>query len=192
MTSDIPDRTKMGQQNQRMTPPSRDEVPGRKTRPAYTSRRRGWYGWGKTGSSEKNTFGRFLHDIPFIFVEIAIFSLPVLMWIASTVQDTGYGVSGSALVGWTTMTVVATAIHMGLIRPFATDTLGWVSITPSLVGLRIVYYNVVLLLVSYGSVTLATVSGYPRISLAISISVAALAMLLFPSLGETVARSRSQ
>jgi hypothetical protein len=91
----------------------------------------------------------------------------VLVWIGATAGDGGFGVSASALIGWTTMTVVATALHMGLVRPLATDMLGWVSITSSLVGLWLVYYNLAFLLTAYGSVALAALIGYPLASIMI-------------------------
>ncbi|MEM4781874.1 MAG: hypothetical protein QXG03_09985 [Halalkalicoccus sp.] len=172
-------------------PPPR-RVPGRKTRPAYTSSRRSWYGWGQTGSGEKSTFGQFLHDVPYVFAEISVFALPTLVWISATVIDGGFGVSGSAFVAWATMTLVATALHTGLVRPLATDTLGWVSLTPALVGLRLVYYNLAFLLAAYGSVALATLVGYLPVALAGAMGIAALAMLLFPRLAETVARRRAR
>lgn len=180
-------------QNGESEPPPNHRIPGRKTRPAYTARRRSWYGWGQTGTGEKSTFGQFLHDIPFIYAEIAILSLPTLAWVAITVpiSDSGFGVSGSVFIGWTAMTLVATSLHMGLVRPLATDILGWVTITPSLIGLRFVYYNFVLLLAAYGSVALAVLIGYPPLSLAISVATATLAMLLFPRLCESVIHRRS-
>lgn len=192
MTTDNTQQPTSAQQGQQTDPPSRYRVPGRKTRPAYTARRRSWYGWGQTGSGDKSAFGQFLHDMPYIFAEISVLSLPVLVWIAATVQDGGFGVSGSAFVGWATMTVVATALHMGLVRPLATDTLGWVSITPSLVGLRVVYYNLAFLLTAYGSVALAALVGYPPVSLALAVAVATLTMLSFPRIAEIIARRRAR
>jgi hypothetical protein len=192
MTTDSTRRPKSAQQGQQTDPPPRHRVPGRKTRPAYTPRRRSWYGWGQTGSGEKSAFGQFLHDVPYIFAEISVLGLPTLIWIAVTAGNSGFGVSGSAFIGWATMTAVATALHMGLVRPLATDTLGWVSITPSLIGLRIVYYNLVFLLATYGSVSLAAFVGYPPASLVVAVIVATLAMGSFPRLGETVARRRSR
>ncbi|MFC6904256.1 hypothetical protein [Halalkalicoccus tibetensis] len=90
------------------------------------------------------------------------------------------------------MTLVATAIHTGLVRPLVTDTLGWVSITPALVGLRLVYYNLTLLAASYGSVALAALVGYPPAAFASAVGVSGLAMLAFPRLAETVARQRAR
>jgi hypothetical protein len=147
---------------------------------------------GETGSDEKSAFGRFLHDVPYLYAEISVLSLPALWYVLLTASDGGYGVTGSALVAWTAMTLVATTIHMGLIRPLATGTLGWVTLRPSLVGLRLVYYNLVVLLGSYGSVALAALVGYPPLSLATAAAVGTLSMMAFPRLGETVARRRAR
>lgn len=147
---------------------------------------------GKTGSDEKSAFGRFLHDVPYVYAEISVVSLPVLCYISLTVLNGGYGVTGLALVTWTTMTVAATMVHMGSIRPLATGTLGWVSLSPSLVGLRLVYYNLAVLVGSYGSVALAGLIGYPPLSLGTAAVVGVLSMMAFPRLAETVARRRAR
>ena len=169
-----------------------NDAPGRKTAPAYTRRRRIWYGMGKTGSDEKSAFGRFLHDVPYVYAEISVVSLPALWYVLLTVRNGGFGVMGSALVVWTAMTLVATVIHMGSIRPLATGTLGWVSLSPSLVGLRLVYYNLAVLVGSYGSVALAALIGYPPLSLGTAAVVGILSMITFPRLAETVARRRAR
>lgn len=167
-------------------------IPGRKTRPAYSRRRRTWFGVGQTGSAEKTVFGRFLHDIPYVFLEVFGLSLPASYYILSTVLDGGYGITGTAFVTVITMTIVATMIYTGLIRPLATDTLGWVSITPALVGVRLVYYNLALLVAAYGGVALATLVAYPPISLGVAVVVGGVAMLAFPRIAEGVARRRIQ
>jgi hypothetical protein len=147
---------------------------------------------GKTGSDEKGAFGRFLHDVPYVYAEISVLSLPALWYVLLTVRNGGFGVTGSALVTWTAMTLVATAIHMGSIRPLATGTLGWVSLSPSLVGLRLVYYNLAVLVGSYGSIALTALVGSPPLSFATAAAVGTLSMMAFPRLGETVARRRAR
>ena len=168
-----------------------DRALGRKTRPAYSRQRRTWFGWGQTGSAEKSIFEQFLHDIPYVFLEVFGLSLPASYYILSTVLDGGYGITGTAFVAVLTMTIVATVIHIGLIRPLATETLGWVSITPALVGVRLVYYNLALLLVAYGGVALATLVAYPPISLGVAVVVGGVAMLAFPRFAEAVVRQRT-
>lgn len=151
-----------------------------------------WFGWGQTGSAEKNVYGRFLHDLPYVFLEVFGLSLPASYYVLSTVVDGGFGVTGAAFVAVTTMTIVATVLHMGLIRPLATETLGWVSTTPLLVGVRLVYYNLVLLVAAYGSVALATLVASPPVSLAVAVAVGCVAMMAFPRLAEGIARRRAQ
>lgn len=137
-------------------------------------------------------FGRFLHDIPYVFLEVFGLSLPASYYILSTVVDGGFGITGSAFVTVITMTIVATVIHMGLIRPLATETLGWVSITPALVGVRLIHYNLTLLVAAYSGVALATLVAYPPISLGVAVVVGCLAMMAFPRVGEEVARRQTQ
>lgn len=151
-----------------------------------------WFGWGRTGSVEKNAYGRFLHDLPYVFLEVFGLSLPASFYVLSTVVDGGFGITGAAFVAVLTMTIAATVIHMGLVRPLATDTLGWVSMTPSLLAVRLVYYNLVLLAAAYGSVALAAFVAYPPISLGVAVVVGWAAMMAFPRLAEGVARRRAR
>lgn len=168
-----------------------ERVPGRKTRPAYTDRRRTWFGWGQIGYAEKNVFGRFLHDLPYVFLEVFVAGLPAIWYIFATAPVVGFGVKDTGFVAWMTMIIVATLVHMGLVRPLATDTLGWVSITPTLVGLRVVYYNAALLAAAYGGVLVAGVTS-PLIPVAVAAILAGVAMLAFPALAEAVARRRTR
>jgi hypothetical protein len=168
-----------------------DRVPGRKTRPAYSRQRRVWYGYGKQASDEKSRFGLFLHDVPYVFTEVFVIGFPALLYVFVVDQTGAVGITGPTFVAWMTMTAVGTAIHMGLVPPLATDTRGWVSISPSLVGLRLVYYNLVLLGAAYGGVALAAVVSSPSGALWTAAAVGTVAMLAFPRLGESVARRRA-
>lgn len=168
----------------------RDRPPGRRTRPAYTQRRQSWYGYGTIANMEKSRFGCFLHDVTAIFGEVSILGLPVLMYVATTDAGGGYGVTAAALVAWMTTVFAGALVRGGLVRPLATETLGWVAFSPALIVLRVVYYNVVLLVAAYGSVLVATAVDVPPLSLAVAVAIAILAVLAFPRLGEEVARSR--
>ena len=160
------------------------QSPGRKTRPAYTRRRRTWYGHGQTAPVEKNVFGQFLHDIQYVFAEISLVSLPVLYYFLVSAP----AMKETAFVAWMVMVIVATLIHIGSIRPLATDTLGWVTITPLLVGVRFIYYNLTLLAATYGGLALAAGVGAPVLSIGVAGVVGAASMLVFPRLAETVVR----
>lgn len=168
----------------------RDHPPGRQTRPATTRTRRSWYGYGKMANMEKNAFGCFLHDVTYIFGEISILGLPALMIVTMTGTTGGYGVTAAALVAWVTMVLVGTLIRGGWIRPLGTETLGWVTFSPALIVLRLVYYNAVFVAAVYGGVLVATAVGTPPLSLAVAAVVAIMAMLSFPTLGERLARAR--
>lgn len=93
-----------------------------------------------------------------------------------------------AIVAWMTMVSVVTLIHTGLIQPLATDALGWVTLTPTLIGLRFVYYNLTLLAATYGSLAFGAFVGSPLLALGAVGVVSAVPMLAFPRLAETVAR----
>lgn len=165
----------------------RDRVPGRKTGPAYTRRRRTWYGHAKTASVEKPPVRRFLHDLPYVFTEILVVSIPALYYILVSAPVTTFGVKDTVFVACMTMVGVATLIHTGLIRPLATDTLGWVTLTPTLVAVRFVYYNLVLLAAAYGSLALGALVSAPLLALGVAGVIGAASMLAFPRLAETIA-----
>jgi len=170
---------------------SRKRIPGRQTRPAYSTKRRSWYGLGKLATLEKNAYGRFLHDVVYVFSEVAILGLPVLLAIAMTDASGYYGVTAGAMVAWITMVAIGALIRGGWIRPFATETLGWVTFTPTLLFLRVIYYNFVLFLSGYGATALASAVGLAPLSLVLAAAIAVLAALSFPRLGESVARWRT-
>lgn len=159
--------------------------PGRQTAPAYSSTRRTWYGYGSLSRAEKSEFGQFLHDCSHIFGYVSALSLPVLFAIMATPESSGYGPVGAGLVAWVTMVVVGTSIRGGWVKPLATDTLGWVSITPSLITLRFFYYNLVLAVAAFGGAAIANATGVGPLSLVAAVLIAIAAMLAFPRLGES-------
>lgn len=164
---------------------SRDRAPARQTGPARSRTRRTWYGYGTLTSVEKSGFGRFLHDVSYVFADVSIPALPVLFAIVATASQSGYGPVGAGLVAWATTTVVGTAIRGGWIRPLATPTLGWVSVTPSLVALRVLYYNSLLGLAAFGSVAVASAVGIAPLSLALAFLASLLGTLSFPRIAES-------
>lgn len=164
----------------------RDRTPGRQTRPAYSATRRTWYGLGKLSRTEKSGFGRVLHDCSHLFGDVSIAALPVLFAIVAAPGTGAYDATAAGLLAWTTMVAVGTAIRGGWIRPLATDTLGWVSLEPTLLVLRVVYYNLALAVAVFGGVWLADVTGLAPLSLVVAFAVATVSMLSFPRLAETV------
>ncbi|MCU4740723.1 hypothetical protein [Natronoglomus mannanivorans] len=168
-----------------------DGAPGRQTGPATTATRRSWYGHGTLTRVEKSPVNRYLHDVTYVFADVSIPSLPVLFVVMMTSVEAGFGAVPATMVGWATLVAVAAAIRGGWIQPPATDTPGWVAVTPSLVVLRLVYYNLLLFAVAYGSVALADLVGRPAASLGFAFAIALLATVLFPRVAESVYRRLS-
>ncbi|WP_137288259.1 hypothetical protein [Natronorubrum halophilum] len=163
----------------------RDRNPGRQTRPATSATRRTWYGLGKLSSAEKSGFGRILHDCSYVFGDISILALPTLFAIMAAPGRGIADATAAGLLAWTTMVAVATLIRGGWIEPVGTDTLGWVAITPSLVVLRFVYYNLALSVAVFGGVWLAGVVGVAPLSLGTALVVSSVSILAFPRLAES-------
>ena len=159
--------------------------PSRQTEPAYSATRRTWYGYGSLARTEKSGFGRFLHDCSHIFGDVSIPSLPVLFAIMAAPGTGFYDVTAAGFLAWMTMVVVGTTIRGGWVRPVATDTLGWVSLKPSLILLRLVYYNVVLTIAAFGGPAVATETGIGPLSLIVALVVALFSMLAFPRLADS-------
>lgn len=166
------------------------KAPGRDTRPAYSRERRTWYGHGTLTRAEKSGFGRVLHDASYIFGDISVLSLPVLLIIMSVDPPDDGLLTLGALVAWMTMWAVGTTIRGGWISPLATDTLGWVSLRPALLGLRLVYYNLVIAVGAVGGLlverTLET--PYGASAMVFAFVGATVATLSFPRLAESLAR----
>ncbi|MXV63163.1 hypothetical protein GS429_14010 [Natronorubrum sp. JWXQ-INN-674] len=163
-----------------------ERVPGRQTRPAHSATRRTWYGYGKRARVEKSGFGRFLHDCSYVFGDISSLSLPVLFAIMAAPGAGAFDATAAGLLAWTTMVLIGTAIRGGWIRPPATETLGWVAVTPSLVALRLVYYNLALGIAVFGGVAMANAAGIAPLSLIVAFVVAAGSTLAFPRLSQSI------
>lgn len=165
-----------------------EDPPGRDTRPARSPERRTWYGLGTLTRDEKRGFSRFAHDATRLFADVSLPAVPVLTLILLAGGLGAYGPRTAVMVGWISLVTVATAIYGGWLSPPLTDALGWVAVSPVLVALRVVYYNLVLAIASFGSVFVADAVGRPPLSLAVAFVVGAAAALAFPRLGEAVAR----
>ena len=190
MSSDTRVRRSGGRNGRSDGLPPRGEAPGRKTRPAYTDRRQIWYGMGKRGSDEKGLFAQLLHDVPTLFAEVFVLGFPAIAYVFVTDFDGGAGLAGPAFVLWMTMTGVGTAIHAGLVRPPFTEFLGWVTLAPSLVVLRLLYYNLVLVGGVHASAAIGSAVGDAAVGLVAAVAIGSLGMLLFPALADAVARRR--
>ena len=164
--------------------------PGRETAAAVSRKRRTWYGYGQIAQVEKSWFGVFLHDVARIYAEITVLSLPALFIIARYPVTTFVDVTAMGLLAWMTMVLMGTLIRIGLITPVATTSPGWVTLAPTLVVLRLGYFNLGLLVASFGGLGLATVAGAAA-GLLWAGGFGAVLMLLFPRTAELwLARGR--
>lgn len=160
----------------------------RDTRTATSGRRRTWSGYGQLIRAEKSAFGRFLHDLTYVFTDVSVSILPLLLLVVGRPAARFYGVRATMLVAWATTVVVAAAIRGGLLRPPGTDALGWVSLSPALVVLRVVYFNLALGGAAFGGVAVADALGTPVAALALSFVVALVATLAFPAAADALYR----
>ena len=158
---------------------------GRNTKAAQNRERRTWTaGAGGVTTIEKDGFGLWIDDITYAFAEISVTSLPILYIVLVTAGTEFFGAKSAATIGWLTMVVVAGTIRGGWVTPLATDVPGWVSITPSLVMLRLIYYNLVLAVVTYTGGMIGTTLALPLVSIAFAILVAGLATGIFPRIAD--------
>lgn len=163
--------------------------PGRDSRPAYSTRRRTWYGWGQTARIEKSGFGRLLHDCPRIYADVSVSSLPFLLYVFFYGDTAVFGVTTATLVTWATMVVSGTLIRGGWIDPLGTDLLGWVSITPWLILFRLGYFNGLMMLAVFGSLSIAAATSVAFISVPIAVAIAYVGTSIFPACAEIFYKS---
>lgn len=167
----------------------RDGPPGRETQAADSTERRIWYGHGTLGRVEKDPLGMFLQDVIRIYAEISVLSLPVLVLVMLLPPGVWYDATATALVAWMLMTAVGTLIRGGWIQPLATETAGWVTLSPWLLALRVVYFNLAFVVSAFGGVVVAAALGWPPAGVLWAGPVAIVLILLFPRVAqETAAR----
>jgi len=173
--------------------------PGRETAAAESNERRSWYGYGHLTRTEKDGYGLFLHDATRIFTEVTVFSLPVLLFVMDYPASGWFDAKATGLLAWAVAIIVGTLIRGGWVRPWGSETLGWVSLSPSLLALRVPYFNAVLALAIFGGLQvgtlLTTVGASSTVMVAGGLSVAAvtplIGFLVFPRFAEEcVARLR--
>ena len=167
----------------------RDGPPGRETRPARSRERRTWYGHGQLARAELNGPGRFIHDSLRVSADVSVASLPALLYVLLAGGVGAYGPRTAVFAGLLSMALVGTAVRGGWITPLATSVLGWVSLSPTLAALRVVYYNLALAVAAYGGTAVATAVDTPPVSLAVAVFVGVAAALSFPRVAEATART---
>ncbi|MFC4548965.1 MULTISPECIES: hypothetical protein [Halorussus] len=160
------------------------EHPARDARTAHSKRRQTWYGDGRVTSAETDAFGRWVNDLVAVFADVSLSALPVLYYFLLSEDLRFFGVKTMAFVAWAGATVVATAIRGGWFEPPGTDVLGWVSVTPALVALRVVYFNATLWLAAYGGTRTLVATDSALVGVAFALAVAVAATLAFPRVAE--------
>ncbi|WP_049971463.1 hypothetical protein [Haladaptatus cibarius] len=158
--------------------------PARDTKKARSSRRGTWYGHGQTTTVEKDGVGRFIDDAVYTFADVSLVTMPLLAFVAITANVTHFGVKNSAMIAWVTMVVGAAAIRGGWVTPLGTDVPGWVSLSPSLILLRLGYYNLVLAVAAYGGGGIAVTLSLPVVSVLFTFLFAAIAIGVFPRIAD--------
>lgn len=161
--------------------------PGRRTKEAESDRRNSWYGLGTYASVEKDAFGRFLDDVAYAFADVSAFAVPALAAVASSIDGRRFGLEATALVAWLTMALGAALLRGGWIRPLGTPVRGWVDWSPSMLLLRLGYYNAALTVTTGGGVALAELSGRPTVAGGFALAVGGIAIAAFPWTAEVVA-----
>ena len=158
----------------------REGPPGRETRAATSTYRSEFLGVGNRGVSEKDRLGALLADFGRIVGEVGALTLPVMLYLP-------FAVGGPLarfetwLAALTTMIVVATLIRNGRIASLPlTDAPGWARLFPTLILLRLPYFNGTLLAAIYGGGFVVGVTGSLAAGLAWAVVVAGAATLLFP------------
>ena len=158
----------------------RDGPPGRETRAATSTYRSEFLGVGNRGVSEKDRIGSLLADFGRIVGEVGALTLPVMLYLPFAVGQP-LARFKTWLAALTTMIVVATLIRNGRIASLPlTDAPGWARLFPTLILLRLPYFNGTLLAAIYGGGAVVGVTGALAAGLAWAVVVAGAATLLFP------------
>jgi hypothetical protein len=135
---------------------------------------------------EKDSFGRFLHDITYVFAEVSVPALPALLYVLVNAEVQFFGVKSGALFAWMGLTVTATLVRGGWVKPLLTEVQGWVRLTPSLVVLRLLVFNGALVLGAYGTGVVATAVGLPFVVPVLATAIGVLTAVGFPRLSEVI------
>jgi hypothetical protein len=168
------------------------DPPSRNIRPARSRRRQSWSVHGGRTVEEKDAFGAWINDIEYAFGDVSGLSLPILAYVAYTGNPRYFGVTYAALLAWMTMVVSVGTIRGGWVVPLATDIHGWVSLKPSLILLRIFYYNIALAVAIYASTLIGLMINWPPITTLVAILIGAVAIGLFPRLADEYYRYLSK
>ena len=125
----------------------------------------------------------FLDDVAYAFAEISFLGLPALYAVVVGAELAYFGAKAGLFAAWMAMVLVAALIRGGWLTPLATDIPGWVSLKPSLIGVRLVYYNAVMGGAAYLGGAFAA-AGHPVLSVVCPVVVGAGAVGLFPAVAD--------
>lgn len=165
--------------------------PGRETSAATATYRREFLGIGNRTGTEKDRIGVLLADFGRIAGEIGILTLPVMLYLPVARAWSPNALFESWLVALTAMIVVGTLVRGGWIAPPFTDAPGWVRLFPTLILLRLVYFDLALLAAVHGGSVVASLTGSIAAGLLSSLAVGGTATLLFPRIVDEWMAGRS-
>lgn len=154
--------------------------PGREQSAAETNVRRGWYGWGQLSQVEKSRVGVFLNDVTRVFAEVTVLSLPFLVALPFLPTAGPFDIFNVWLPALTAMVLVGTLVRTGWVHPPWTDSPGWVRLLPTLVVLRVLYFNFAFLAATYGGLAVAGLVGEGAVGWLAGAGAGAVAALAFP------------
>ncbi|WP_224268700.1 hypothetical protein [Haloprofundus salinisoli] len=165
-----------------------DPPPGRTTDTAESRKRWGWSGHGVGSKVEKDGVGLFLDDLAYAFADVSVSALPVILAVYMLGDIRVFGARTATLVAWLTMVVVAAVIRGGWVTPLGSDVPGWVTLAPSLLVFRLLYFNATLGLAGYGGAAISGELALPLESVLFAFVVGVLSVALFPRLAEELSR----
>ncbi|QGN07618.1 hypothetical protein Hrd1104_10115 [Halorhabdus sp. CBA1104] len=153
--------------------------PGRETSAATSNYRREFLAIGNRTGSEKGHLGVVLADIGRIAGEVGSLTLPVMLYLPVAPVREPVALFEAWIVALLTMIVVGTLLRGGWISPPLTDAPGWARLLPTLIWLRLLYFNGILLVAIHGG---SIVAGQTGVAAGVlwSLVVSATATGLFP------------
>ena len=163
---------------------------GRTPRPAETNTRRSFTGHGTLTTVEKDGLGLLIDDTVYAFADISVPCIPLLYVIMVTTTVEFGGIKSAAMIGWLTMVLGTALIRGGWIQPLFTDIPGWVSLSPLLIGLRFLYFNLALAVIAYGGDSLGKTVQVPILPMGWAVMIGGLAVGIFPALAGAIATRR--
>ncbi|WP_139025488.1 MULTISPECIES: hypothetical protein [Haladaptatus] len=119
-------------------------------------------------------------DLVYAVFDISIPALPVLVLILNLEPISAIGVKNALVFGWGTAVVGIALFYGEWVTPPTRTEPGWLSLTPSLFGVRILYYNVLLLVAGYCGGYIGSFSHSMYLSALVGITISTIAISFFP------------